>query len=183
MKTKLFLLIVILLSSFTTANNVSGSNRTKKVLSSVIKKTSKAKTKQVKAKKTKKKKNFEIPKGWNIANASYYDPNNAKQTKENSDGIGAFGREISSGSIALGSNLTSFFKSKKMTVFIYVKIKGLNIQTPYGENIFRVDDQMNKRYRKEGKFFIDFFHKDLDRKHKKIGRFKVQFKIHKIVKN
>lgn len=117
---------------------------------------------------------------WNVAEASYYDSKDPKQTRENCDGIGAFDREIKSGSIALGSHLTSMMKSKDLIV--YVKIKDIDIETPYGKGIFRVDDAMAKRYRKEGKFFMDFLKKDLNIEKRRLGRFKVQFKIHKIVK-
>jgi hypothetical protein len=118
--------------------------------------------------------------GWHTASGSYYNPLDSYQTRKNTNGIGAFGRMIKSGSIALGSFFTKIFKKKKMQVFVQVKGKNLNIQTPYGKNIFRVDDAMNARYNGKKQFHIDFYQKDLDHAHKKLGRFPISFKIYKI---
>lgn len=106
----------------------------------------------------------------------------ARQTKKNPDGKGAFGRKIKSGSIAFGSDQTEIWRKGKKTVFIKIIRKGFNVKTPYGLNIFRIDDAMNKRYRKAGVYYIDFFSKDLNKKHKKLGRFNVEFTIYKITK-
>lgn len=117
---------------------------------------------------------------WLQAEASYYDPMDPKQTKENPDGIGAFGRRIVSGSVAMGSPQAKSFRKKKSVVFI--KIKDLDVHTPYGKGIFRVDDLMNERYQdKKGEYYIDFFEKDLNAYYLKRGRFKVSFKYHKII--
>lgn len=115
---------------------------------------------------------------WHTANASYYDSMDTTQTG-NGTGIGAFGRRIKSGSIALGSHLTKHFQKKRLKVFI--QVENSNITTPYGKGIFRVDDVMDDRYNKKNKFYIDFYHKDLNQKQKLIGRFRIKFRICKVV--
>lgn len=112
---------------------------------------------------------------WHKAQASYYDPKDQSQTKENPDGIGAFGRKINSGSIALGSKFTKAFIKKDATVFIEVKELS-HIKTPYGYGIFRVDDRMGNRFSKSNKFFVDFYQYDLPEKLKRLGRFKISFR-------
>ncbi|HLP86302.1 MAG TPA: hypothetical protein VK153_00265 [Candidatus Paceibacterota bacterium] len=119
---------------------------------------------------------------WMKANASYYDPLDSNQTKKNPDGIGSFNRKICSGSIALGSAIAKTYKDKGLIVFIEVDMDSIDFITPYGKNIFRVDDVMAKRYRVEGKYYLDFFHKDLCEDYKKMGRFDVRFRIIKIEK-
>lgn len=122
---------------------------------------------------------FENFSNWNTAEASYYNPWDSKQTRRNSDGKGAFGRNIESGSIALGSTITKRLKAENLVMF--VEIKDCNVLTPYGKGIFRVDDKMSNRYNKKNKYYIDFYQGDLDPSHKKMGRFKKQFRIHKLV--
>jgi hypothetical protein len=163
-----FLLVFVFLSVLYPVFNVGGNTKAKLFFEKNFKK------------KVSQKKSLEIPSGWCTASASYYDPKDPRQTKKKADGKGAFKRKIKSGSVAFGSVHTQYFKEKGLTVFI--QIEGLNIKTPYGKNIFRIDDAMNKRYRQEDKYFIDFFYKDLDRKHKKMGRFQIKFKIYKIIK-
>lgn len=119
--------------------------------------------------------------GWKTAKASYYDSNDPKQTKIDCDGVGASGRRIKSGSIALGSTFTKNFIKKDIVVFI--QVKDCNIITPYGKGIFRVDDMMNHRYNnKDDHFFVDFFHEDVNSKQKRLGRFQIEFRVFKIVK-
>jgi len=118
--------------------------------------------------------------GWQEAEATYYDPLDPKQTRENPDGRGAFGRMIKSGSIAFGSVFTEIFRLEKMLV--YVQIKDLNIMTPYGLGIFRIDDAMGSKNIAKDQYNIDFFHRDLGRAHKTQGRFSVMFKVLKIEK-
>ncbi len=115
---------------------------------------------------------------WQTADASYYDPNDPKQTREDCDGRGAFGRLIKSGSIALGSIFTEKFRKKGLDIFI--QIKDFDVSTPFGKGIFRVDDKMKSTYTKEGETYIDFFLDDLSPKHIIKGRFNVMFKIFKI---
>ncbi len=115
---------------------------------------------------------------WQTANASYYDSKDSTQTREDCNGIGAFGHYIMSGSIALGSAFTETFRKRGMEVFI--QIKNFNIVTPYGKGIFRVDDIMSSKFNRKGKFHIDFYHEDLSLKQKRMGRFKVNFRIYKI---
>lgn len=123
---------------------------------------------------------FDSNQNWLPAEASYYDPMDPKQTKEKPDGIGAFGRRIVSGSVAMGSPQAKLFRKKKSVVFI--KVKDLDVHTPYGKGIFRVDDLKNDRYQdKDGKYYIDFFEKDLNAYYLKQGRFKVSFRYHKII--
>lgn len=117
---------------------------------------------------------------WHIAEGSYYNPKDPKQTRKDTDGIGAFGRKIKSGSIAFGSIFTEKIRKEKIVVFI--EIKDCNIITPYGKGIFRIDDKMANRYSKKDKYYIDFYHEDLDWFHKKMGRFKKEFRVHKILK-
>ena len=128
--------------------------------------------------KTVKNESIELFSDWKIAEASYYDPNDSTQTKENPDGIGNFERAVGSGSVALGSYLTELIRKDGVKVFI--QVKDFNVMTPYGKGIFRVDDTMAERYNKEGMFYVDFFHKDLSFKHLRQGRFKIMFKIIKI---
>ncbi len=115
---------------------------------------------------------------WTTAEASYYDSKDKNQTREDCNGAGAFGREIKSGSIALGSAFTEFFLKKEMEV--YIQVENLDVVTPYGKGIFRVDDVMHNRFNKKGNFYVDFFHKDLSSKLKRMGRFKIKFRICKI---
>jgi hypothetical protein len=117
--------------------------------------------------------------GWQTAKASYYNSKDPSQTKNNCNGVGAFGRRIKSGSIAMGSHLAKDLNKKGIVVFI--QVKNCNIVTPYGKGIFRVDDTMAKRYSKNNAFHIDFFYKDLSYKQKQCGRFVIEFRIFKIV--
>lgn len=117
---------------------------------------------------------------WKTARASFYDSRDTSQTKKDCNGIGASGREIKSGSIALGSSLTESFIKKGLVVFI--EIKDCDIVTPYGKGIFRVDDAMAKRFNRKGKYYIDFFSGDVNSHQKRLGRFKIKFRIYKIEK-
>ena len=116
---------------------------------------------------------------WQTAIASYYNPYDRKQTKKKPDGLGTSDRHIRSGSISFGSSSTRC--SLKKGLIIFIEVKDCPIVTPYGKGIFRIDDSMGKRFNKDKKFYIDFFQKDLDSKHKRMGRFKVKFRIYKIV--
>lgn len=116
---------------------------------------------------------------WEIAEASYYDPKDSKQTKKNPDGKGASGRMIESGSIALGSSFTEIIRKKSIEIFI--EVENLKIVTPYGKGIFRVDDSMPGNYKKEDQPHIDFFYRDLNSKYKRQGLFNVKFRIYKII--
>ena len=122
---------------------------------------------------------IEILSDWRIAEASFYDANDSAQTRDGCDGNGAFGREIKSGSIALGSAFTKRLKEEK--IILFVKIKNCNITTPYGKGIFRVDDVMKNKYNKKNKFYFDFLQSDLDPSYIRRGRFNVKFKLHKIL--
>lgn len=113
---------------------------------------------------------------WEEAKASFYDSKDPSQTKSNCDGRGASGRMIRSGSIALGSTFTKSLLRKKEILFI--QVKGCEIITPYGKGIFRVDDMMNDRYNnKKDKYFIDFYHGDVSSKQRRLGRFKIRFRL------
>ena len=79
--------------------------------------------------------------GWQKAKASYYNSNDPSQTKSRCNGVGAFGRRIKSGSIAMGSNLAKNLNKKGIVVF--VQVKNCNIVTPYGKGIFRIDDTLS----------------------------------------
>lgn len=111
---------------------------------------------------------------WHTAQASYYDSKDEDQTGDTT-GIGASGRIIKSGSIAFGSIYTE--KILKRNKVIYIKVKDMNVMTPYGKGVFRVDDLMADEYNKKGHYYIDFYHEDLSERLKEKGRFKVKFKI------
>lgn len=131
--------------------------------------------------KTAKDELIEVFSDWKVAEASYYDPKDSTQTKEECDGVGAFGRLIESGSVSIGSIFAETLREENIEVFL--EIKNLSVMTPYGKGIFRIDDIMAVRFNRKEKIHIDFFHEDLDLKHKRLGRFKVQFRIIKISKN
>jgi hypothetical protein len=117
---------------------------------------------------------------WKNAEGTYYNPKDRSQTKKNPDGKGTSDRRIKSGSVALGSSLTRTFLNKQFIV--YIQIKDCSLITPYGKGIFRVDDAMGTRFsNKDDKFFIDFYHKDVTFKQKQIGRFKIKFRVYKII--
>lgn len=113
---------------------------------------------------------------WQEVNATWYDPMDPKQTRKNPDGRGAFGRMIKSGSIAFGSAFTEIFRLEKMLV--YVETRDLNIMTPYGLGIFRVDDKMAN----ESGCRIDFFQGDLNQEQKIQLKNGVTFRICRIEK-
>lgn len=107
---------------------------------------------------------------WKKAEASYYNPMQISR-----HGLGASGRKIRSGSIALGSTFTKNFIKKEI---VFIEVKDCDIVTPYGKGIFRVDDMMHPRYSsKEDKYFIDFFYGDVSSRQKRLGRFKIEFRI------
>ena len=115
---------------------------------------------------------------WNIAEATYYDPKDTAQTKKCPDGIGTFERMVGKGSIALGSSFTEVIREKKLEIFI--EVMNLDVMTPYGKGIFRVDDAVPGDYEKIKKVHIDFYHEDLNPTYKRIGRFDVKFRVIKI---
>jgi len=117
---------------------------------------------------------------WQVASGSYYDPKDTLQTRKGGDGKGAFDRMIQSGSIALGSSFTKFFQEKREKMEVYIEIKNLNIVTPFGKGIFRLDDRMKGDLSVDNHYFLDFHEENLTEKLKRIGRFKVMFRIHKI---
>lgn len=106
--------------------------------------------------------------------ASYYNPTNPKETREGTDGTGAYGRKIEPGSVAFGNRFLHNVLKKGEQVF--VQVKGFeDVKTPYGNGIFRVDDTMNERYNKKGQFNIDFHPQDFGDRKKK-GRFPIEFR-------
>ena len=107
--------------------------------------------------------------------ASYYNPTNPKETREGTNGVGAYGRKVEPGSVAFGNRfLHNLLKDGQE---IYVKVKGFeDVKTPYGNGVFRVDDTMNERYNAKGKFNIDFHPKDFGEARIKKGRFPIEFK-------
>lgn len=112
---------------------------------------------------------------WHRASASHYNALDSSQTKENPDGVGAFGRRIRSGSIALGSSITKTLIKKNLVAFI--EVEGLeDVETPYGKGIFRVDDSMGDKFSKNDKFYVDFNQHDLNQELKRRGRFKIRFR-------
>lgn len=116
---------------------------------------------------------------WKNAEGTYYDPKDKKQTKKHPDGRGTSGRKIKSGSVGLSSEWVRELMLKEY--FILIQIKDCNKITRYGKGIFCVDDCLNPRYDKKKKFHIDFYHKDVTFKQKQIGRFKIKFRVYKII--
>jgi hypothetical protein len=116
---------------------------------------------------------------WQLASGTYYDPKDTSQTKEGGDGKGAFERMIQSGSIALGSSFTKFFVKEKRKMKVFIETN-LNVMTPFGKGIFRLDDKMAGVYSIDNHYFLDFIEENLTKKLKQVGRFDVLFRIHKI---
>jgi hypothetical protein len=132
---------------------------------------------------------------WQVASASYYDPMDSAQVgKKIPDGIGASGRLVGPGSIAMDSvfvvNVTNNFKD---TVYVQINEVAryeregetfylkLNIKTPYGKvnNIFRSDDTMPKSKTILGDR-ADLCICDMDSVMKEIGRFIITYRVVKI---
>lgn len=116
---------------------------------------------------------------WQTAEATYYDSQDQAQTRAGGDGIGSFGRLIKSGSIAIGSAFIT--ELSKENEIVFVQIENFNVMTPYGKGIYRVDDTMAERFRKKGKLYVDFFHKDLNLRLKQKGRFNVKLRFLKMI--
>ena len=116
---------------------------------------------------------------WQTASASHYGQNFSKVG--DGRGLGCFSEErIRSGSISLGSSIVKKlkrFKKGGAPIYVQVNDKDINVVTPYGKNIFRVDDKMAKKFCKEDRFYIDFFYKDIDMEHRNLGRFKIKFRV------
>lgn len=120
---------------------------------------------------------------WNIGEGSYYNPNDVGQTRpatvtEKTTGTkaGAYGRPITSGSVAFGNRY--FHDELKQGKEILIEVDNLkHIKTPYGNGVFKIDDTMNQRYNKKGKFNIDFLETDLDKETKSKGRFPINWRI------
>ncbi len=117
---------------------------------------------------------------WQTASGTYYDPKDSSQTRSGTDGKGSFGRMVQSGSIALGSTFTKFFLQEKERIKVYIEIKNLNVVTPFGKGIFRLDDSMGKCPSSPNDFFLDFHEGNLTNHLKRAGRFNVVFRIHRI---
>jgi len=106
--------------------------------------------------------------------ASFYNPTNPDETKAGGNGIGAYGRKIESGSVAMGNR--QFQTDLKKGKMIYIKVEGMeDVTTPYGKGIFRIDDTMNKRYAETNN--IDFNAADLNKARKDKGRFNIKYQI------
>jgi len=118
----------------------------------------------------------DMKKDYREGEASYYDPLDPNQTREDTDGTGAYGRKIEPGSVAFGNRV--FHDALKKGEEIYIQVKGFeDIKTPYGEGVFRIDDTMNQRYNKKGQFNIDFSSEDIGKERKDKGRYPIQWKI------
>jgi len=115
---------------------------------------------------------------WTTGIGTHYDPKDATQTKANPDGIGAYGRKIENGSVALGNRSLpgATWEELKQGKEVYIKVKELeDVETPHGMGVFRIDDTMNKRYANENK--IDFFMGDMSEELKRKGKFGIHFTI------
>ena len=117
-----------------------------------------------------------MSKEYQTGEASYYDPLDPGQTREGTDGTGAYGRKIESGSVAFGNRV--FHDALKKGEEVFIKVKGFeDIKTPYGDGVFRIDDTMNQRYSKQGQFNIDFSSEDIGKARKDKGRYPIEWKI------
>ena len=96
--------------------------------------------------------------------------------------MGSFERMIQSGSIALGSSFTKFFIKEKDKMEVFIEIQNLNVVTPFGKGIFRLDDSMGSDFTNNEEFYLDFNKENLSNHLKGVGRFKVEFRIFKIRK-
>lgn len=113
---------------------------------------------------------------WQDGEASYYNATDPNQTREGTDGTGAYGRKIAPGSVAFGNRV--FHDALKKGETILIRVEGMeNVETPYGKGVFRIDDTMNPRYNQQGKFNIDFNPEDLSKAQVSKGRFPIKWKI------
>ena len=117
----------------------------------------------------------EMKQDYREGEASYYNALDPNQTRPDTDGTGAYGRKIEPGSVAFGNRV--FHDPLKQGEEVYIKVKGVETQTPYGKGVFRIDDTMSLRYSKKGQFNIDFHPDDLTEKQQNSGRFKIEWKI------
>lgn len=117
----------------------------------------------------------EMKQDYRQGEASYYDALDPNQTRPGTDGTGAYGRKVEPGSVAFGNRV--FHDALKKGEEVYIKVKGMDVETPYGTGVFRVDDTMNQRYNKQGQFNIDFHPEDLTKEQKNSGRFEIEWKI------
>lgn len=124
---------------------------------------------------------------WTVAECTFYDPNDSKQTRPNTDGTGAFKRKIEPSSVSFGSVLTQEFKIKGLRVHIEVESfdsekEQFRVTTRHGENTFTIDDNKNKYYRRAGEYFIDFHFGVVKPYYYKRGKFPMRFRIVKVEK-
>lgn len=117
----------------------------------------------------------EMKQDYREGEASYYDALDPNQTRPDTDGTGAYGRKVEPGSVAFGNRV--FHDALKKGEEVYIQVKGIDKETPYGKGVFRIDDTMNKRYNKKGQFNIDFHPEDLTDEQRNSGRFKIEWKI------
>ena len=71
--------------------------------------------------------------------ATHYDPYDPRQTRPDGGGIGAFGKKVEWGDVAMGQR-----KYKQGTLIEIPELE--DVKTPYGMGVFRVNDKKNKRY-------------------------------------
>ena len=71
--------------------------------------------------------------------ATHYDPYDPRQTRPDGGGIGAFGKKVDWGDVAMGQR-----KYKQGDLIEISELK--DVKTQYGNGIFRVNDKKNKRY-------------------------------------
>ena len=165
------LIIVFLLIIYPCLTDFSGSYKTD--INKLIKKRL--------SKKATKARVYKDLSSWKKARATHYNSLDPRQTRKNTNGKGSSCRMIKSGSIALGYFLTDNIIRNKIKVFVQIKAKNLNIITPYGRNIFLVDDSMNQRFSSiESEYNVDFNQNDLNSYFKTIGTFEVEIKIFRI---
>jgi|GEM_PF-5972004 len=79
---------------------------------------------------------------------TFYDPYDAKQTRINANGVGAFNTKVEFGDIAVPYNKDKNGKIiSEIPVNTLIKIPSLSdIKTKYGDGVFKVNDHMNSRF-------------------------------------
>jgi hypothetical protein len=108
-----------------------------------------------------------------VFSATHYDPMDARQTKANPNGIGAFNKKVEFGDVAMGNR--QYAQGTK----IYIpELK--DVKTPYGNGVFRVNDVKNDRYNNGKDSFDIALGKDVpgaEALKKRIGNNQMHFQI------
>lgn len=90
-------------------------------------------------------------------NATYYHPEYDSETRKGGNGVGAFGRKVEFGDVAIGdrTELQALKDKARKGGDTFIFIKDLaDVKTPWGNGVFRINDVKNKRYDKTESFDI-----------------------------